>query len=74
MVSQAFGSPPSYLNLVGSSEKEWSFGQLLSLLLLVLPVISTVEIMRGEIRVTPSRADESTEKVDDEMVLQANGF
>lgn len=65
--SQAFGSPPSAINLVGPSEGSWSFGQLLPLLLLVLPVMSTVEIMRGETRTPPSRVD------DDSVPLFASG-
>ncbi|KAJ4367562.1 hypothetical protein N0V83_007146 [Neocucurbitaria cava] len=58
--SQAFGKPPPSVNLQGPSEGSWSFGQLLPLLLLALPVISTVEIMRGETRTPPSRVDEDT--------------
>jgi hypothetical protein len=59
--SQAFGSPPESINLVGPSEGDWSFGQLLPLLLLALPIISTVEIMRGETRTPPSRVDDDTQ-------------
>jgi len=61
MESQAFGSPPASVNLVGPSEGSWSFGQLVPLLLLALPVISTVEIMRGETRTPPSRVDEDSQ-------------
>jgi hypothetical protein len=61
MESQAFGSPPASVNLVGPSEGEWSFGQLLPLLLLALPLISTVEIMRGETRTPPSKVDDDSE-------------
>ncbi|KAH7130582.1 hypothetical protein B0J11DRAFT_255199 [Dendryphion nanum] len=57
MVSQAFGSEPKGVNLTGPSEKEWTYGQLLSLLMLILPVISTIEVFRGEIRIIPSKAD-----------------
>jgi len=60
MESQAFGSPPESVNLQGPSEGNWSFGQLVPLLLLALPVISTVEIMRGETRTPPSRVDEDS--------------
>ncbi|CBX92411.1 hypothetical protein IAQ61_006193 [Plenodomus lingam] len=56
--SQAFGHPPASVNLQGPSEGSWSFGQLLPLLLLALPVISMVEIMRGETVVPRSRVDE----------------
>ncbi|KAF1841043.1 uncharacterized protein K460DRAFT_197478 [Cucurbitaria berberidis CBS 394.84] len=58
--SQAFGSPPKSVNLEGPSEGSWSFGQLLPLLLLALPIISTVEIMRGETKTTPSRVDDDS--------------
>ncbi|RMZ68903.1 major facilitator superfamily [Pyrenophora seminiperda CCB06] len=58
--SQAFGHPPAALNLQGSPEGNWSFGQLLPLLLLVLPVISTIEIARGEELKPKSRVDEDT--------------
>jgi hypothetical protein len=66
MESQAFGSPPESINLVGPPESTWSFGQLLPLLLLVLPIISTIEIMRGEVKTTASRVD------DDSVPLFAN--
>ncbi|KAF2019038.1 hypothetical protein BU24DRAFT_111090 [Aaosphaeria arxii CBS 175.79] len=62
MVSQAFGSPPESVRLIGNGEKEWSYGQLLPLLLLILPIISTIEIARGEMRVTPSKADDDDTK------------
>ncbi|PSN73009.1 hypothetical protein BS50DRAFT_176452 [Corynespora cassiicola Philippines] len=68
--SQAFGSPPSVLHLVGPSEKEWSFGQLLALLLLVLPIINVIEVVRGEIRTPPSRVDEDTKPIYDTELQQ----
>ena len=46
MVSQAFGSPN--VNLADQGEKVWSFGQLLTMLLLILPFISALEILRGK--------------------------
>jgi hypothetical protein len=45
LLSQAFGTPS--LPLSDTGEKDWSFGQLLPLLLLLLPLVSAVEIMRG---------------------------
>lgn len=51
MISQAFGNPN--VPLTGSSEGDWSFGQLVPLLLLILPLVSAVEIMRGDIKVPP---------------------
>jgi hypothetical protein len=58
--SQAFGTPPKSVHLVGPSEGNWSFGQLLPLLLLALPVISTIEIARGEELKPKSRVDDDT--------------
>ncbi|KAF2801474.1 uncharacterized protein BDZ99DRAFT_469659 [Mytilinidion resinicola] len=49
LLSQAFGTPN--LRLSDEGEKVWSFGQLLPLLLLLLPVVSSIELWRGEIRV-----------------------
>lgn len=62
LLSQAFGSPPDSIQLLGEGEKEWSFGQLVPLLLLVLPLVSTVEIVRGELRVVPNRVDEDEDE------------
>lgn len=45
-ISQAFGDPAPTV-LEGRSESEWSFGQLLPLLMLLLPLLSGVEIVRG---------------------------
>jgi hypothetical protein len=45
LLSQAFGKPSVLLENGG--EKDWSFGQLLPMLLLLLPLISAVEILRG---------------------------
>ncbi|KAK0387151.1 hypothetical protein NLU13_5464 [Sarocladium strictum] len=53
--SQAFGSPS--VTLSDRGETEWSFGQLLSLLLVILPLISVIEIWRGEISVAPPVKD-----------------
>jgi hypothetical protein len=44
-LSQAFGTPS--VPLSDMTETEWSFGQLLPLLLLLLPLVSVVEISRG---------------------------
>ena len=46
LLSQAFGSPS--VRLADTGEKDWSFGQLLPLLLLLLPLVSAVEIIRGK--------------------------
>jgi hypothetical protein len=45
LLSQAFGTPDTPLSDEG--EKQWSFGQLLGLLLLLLPLVSAIEISRG---------------------------
>jgi len=63
LLSQAFGRPDVQLSDQG--EKEWSFGQLLSLLMLLLPVISVIEIMRGEIAVAPPVQDEDKQALFD---------
>ena len=51
LLSQAFGHPNVALD--SQQEKEWSFGQLLPLLLLLLPLNSVVEMWRGEMKVPP---------------------
>ncbi|KAH8594888.1 hypothetical protein B0O99DRAFT_166119 [Bisporella sp. PMI_857] len=45
-LSSAFGTPS--VKLADNGEKDWSFGQLLGVLLLLLPLISALEIYRGE--------------------------
>lgn len=55
LLSQAFGTPSVSLN--DTAEKDWSFGQLLPLLLLLLPLLSTIEIIRREIKVAPPVVD-----------------
>ncbi|KAL1896806.1 hypothetical protein Sste5346_004439 [Sporothrix stenoceras] len=56
LLSQAFGHPSVALS--DNGETQWSFGQLLSLLMLLLPLISVVEIARGEIKVAPPVQDD----------------
>jgi hypothetical protein len=60
LLSQAFGTPDVPLRDQG--EREWSFGQVLGLLLLLLPLVSAVEMYRGEMAVPPPVPDESDEK------------
>lgn len=55
-LSQAFGQPS--IKLTDEGEKDWSFGQLLPLLLLLLPLMSVVELVRGEIRVPTSMPED----------------
>lgn len=66
-LSQAFGTPS--VSLVDNGEQNWSFGTLLSLILLLLPVVSIIEILRGEIRCAPPVADED----DKAQLLGSNG-
>lgn len=54
IISQAFGSPP--VDLADQGEKQWSFGQLLTMLLLILPFVSALEIFRGEMAVPRANA------------------
>jgi len=67
LLSQAFGNPD--VKLADQGEKSWSFGQLLSMLMLILPVISAVEILRGEIAMAPPVQEEDREPLyDGEMI------
>lgn len=64
LLSQAFGSPS--VDLRDQGENDWSFGQLLSLLLVILPLVSVIEIWRGEISVaSPVRDGTVREKTYD---------
>ena len=72
LLSQAFGKPD--VELSDDGEKQWSFGQLLSLLMLLLPVISVIEIVRGEITVAPPVQDDDKEALlDSELVENPSG-
>ena len=53
MVSQAFGTPN--VRLSDEGEKLWSFGQLLTMMLLLLPFVSALEIMRGMLNPFPGK-------------------
>ncbi|KAF1816025.1 hypothetical protein P152DRAFT_388483 [Eremomyces bilateralis CBS 781.70] len=64
MLSQAFGTPS--VALADEGEKVWSFGQLLPLLLLLLPFMSAVEIFRGEMTVPSPMADDQVRLADDD--------
>jgi hypothetical protein len=68
LLSQAFGKPS--IELKDEGEKIWSFGQLLSMLLLILPLVSVIEIYRGEIQVAGPVRDDRSRVYDGE--LQAN--
>ncbi|KAK5088918.1 hypothetical protein LTR05_003141 [Lithohypha guttulata] len=68
VISQAFGTPS--VQLSDENEKTWTFGQLLAMLMLVLPFISALEISRGELRV-PSCEPEQIET--DQVPLTSSG-
>lgn len=70
VLSQAFGTPT--VELSDKGETQWSFGQLLSLLLLIMPLVSVVEIYRGEIQVAPPVADDREKIPDEEEVPEDN--
>ncbi|KAM3465000.1 hypothetical protein BBAD15_g3704 [Beauveria bassiana D1-5] len=62
LLSSAFGKPS--VTLADEDEKSWSFGQLLSMLLLVLPLISAVEIYRGDVQMAPPPAEDADRLLD----------
>ncbi|KAL0934737.1 uncharacterized protein CTRU02_209328 [Colletotrichum truncatum] len=66
IASDAFGKGPVY-DLSDEGEKGWSFGQLLSLLVLLFPLVSMVEIVRGEIKVAPCDLTDGGKSNDTEM-------
>ncbi|KAJ4163680.1 hypothetical protein LMH87_005391 [Akanthomyces muscarius] len=68
LLSSAFGKPS--IPLADQDEKQWSFGQLLSMLLLVLPLVSAIEIYRGDVQMAPPVEDERQPLYDGE--LQSN--
>ncbi|KAF6830985.1 hypothetical protein CPLU01_07038 [Colletotrichum plurivorum] len=66
VASDAFGQGPQY-ELSDGGEKGWSFGQLLSLLVLLFPLVSVAEIVRGEIKVPACDLTDSGKGNDTEM-------
>ncbi|RYP31790.1 hypothetical protein DL766_004239 [Monosporascus sp. MC13-8B] len=65
IMAQAFGEPPVPMRDEG--ERVWSFGSLLSVGMLLLPLVSVVEILRGEIRCAPPVGDD--DRLDDKSAL-----
>ncbi|KAK3710758.1 hypothetical protein LTR37_010177 [Vermiconidia calcicola] len=59
LASAAFGTPS--VKLTGPREDSWSFGQLLTVLVLILPFISALEIFRGEIGVSQETVSEDSQ-------------
>ncbi|KAK5949112.1 hypothetical protein OHC33_009853 [Knufia fluminis] len=70
-VSQAFGTPS--VELADEGERQWSFGQLLSLVLLVLPLISALEIYRGQLKVAACEGEKGEVVESDQVPLTAGG-
>lgn len=67
LLSAAFGTPSVDLIDGGSGERQWSFGQLLSMLLLILPLVSAIEIYRGDVQMAPPVEDERQPLYDGEL-------
>ena len=73
LLSQAFGKPKTPLS--DNGETVWTFGSLVSLLMLLLPLISLLEIARGEMQLAPPVADDKEPLMDTEMgSYQPNPF
>jgi hypothetical protein len=56
LLADAFGAKHP-IKLSDGDETQWSFGQLLSVGMLLLPVVSIIEILRGELKYAPPVAD-----------------
>ncbi|KAJ6786297.1 hypothetical protein PWT90_10625 [Aphanocladium album] len=65
LLADAFGTPS--VTLTDAGEKQWSFGQLLSMLLLALPLVSAIEIYRGDVQMAPPVEDERQPLFDGEL-------
>lgn len=74
--SQAFGKAPESVRLVGNAEKDWGYGQMLGLLMLILPVISALEVIRGEVKAGPNKADDDMDEKRGEMtpLVESSGW
>jgi hypothetical protein len=72
LLSQAFGTPN--VPLEGTGEKDWSFGQLLPILLLLLPLVSAVEMFRGEMNTPAPVCENQNIKYEDHEMFQPNPF
>jgi hypothetical protein len=62
LLADAFGAHHA-IKLSDDGEMQWSFGQLLSVGMLLLPVVSIIEILRGELKYAPPVADHGDNKV-----------
>ncbi|CAK3830117.1 8-demethyl-8-alpha-L-rhamnosyl tetracenomycin-C 2 -O-methyltransferase [Lecanosticta acicola] len=61
IMSQAFGEPS--VDLSDQGEKTWSFGQALTMMLLILPFVSALEIFRGQIQVPHDHPGAETDQM-----------
>ncbi|KAJ1325055.1 hypothetical protein MN608_09764 [Microdochium nivale] len=61
LMAQAFQTNPP-IRLSDAGERVWSFGQLLSVGLLLLPIVSIIEIMRGELQCAPPVPDDDAKE------------
>ncbi|KAI0402373.1 hypothetical protein F4802DRAFT_600141 [Xylaria palmicola] len=68
LLADAFGGNHP-VSLSDGGERQWSFGQLLSIGMLLLPVVSIIEIVRGEIKCAPPVPDAGEDKA---MLLGEN--
>lgn len=71
LLSQAFGTPSVPLN--GTGERDWGFGQLLSMLLLLLPLVSAIEIYRGTCILSSDWLQESCRRFPGDFVNKIAG-
>ncbi|KAI1813513.1 hypothetical protein GGS20DRAFT_586457 [Poronia punctata] len=61
LLADAFGGNHP-IRLSDGGEAQWSFGQLLSVGMLLLPLVSVIEILRGEIKCAPPVVDHGDDK------------
>ncbi|KAI0205440.1 hypothetical protein F4808DRAFT_409237 [Astrocystis sublimbata] len=77
LLADAFGGNHP-VDLSDGGERQWSFGQLLSVGMLLLPIVSIIEILRGEIKCAPPVADSGDDKSrllgDNELQSNAHEF
>lgn len=72
LMSQAFGTATTPLS--DDDEKDWTFSTLVSLLMLALPLITALEIYRGEIQVNVSDIDDDNDDGFQEKLEAQRGF
>lgn len=71
IMAQAFGNPPVPMSDEG--ERTWSFGSLLSVGMLLLPLVSSIEILRGEISCAPPVSDDGERAANDDKLALLDG-